>query len=132
MGNFFNQTLLCGLLLTMGISVMPRLAQADVLSEFDAFQETRLREGLVALATERRRVFERFSAQEIDCLDRFFSASCLEDVRQGYARALRELDLLQESLGLDIRRLQASARQRARQDAVVQHSQAIEQRRTKP
>ena len=127
-------------------SVMPRLAltlaiafaaalggaHADTRTDFEAAQEDRLRSGLAALAAERQRVRGRYAEQELGCLERFLSASCLEEVRQGYARALRELELVQESMELQIRQVQAGARQRARQEAVAQHAQAIEVRRTKP
>jgi len=120
------------LTLAIVVSFVPVGLHAEPRADFEAFQEDRLRSGLAALAEERQRIRGRFAEQELGCLDRFLSASCLEDVRQGYARALRELELVQESMELQIRQVQASARQRARQEAVAQHAKAIETRRTKP
>ena len=118
--------------LAIAFALAPLGLYAEPRADLESVQEERLRGGLAALAEERQRIRGRYAEQELDCLDRFLSASCLEDVRQGYARALRELELLQESMELQIRQLQASARQRARQEAVAQHAKAIETRRTKP
>jgi hypothetical protein len=120
------------LALALAFAIAPGGVRADAQTDFEALQEARLRSGLVALTEERQNLRARYAAQEMDCLDRFLSASCLEDVRQGYARALRELDLVQESMELQIRQVHAGARQRARQEAVAQHAKAIETRRTKP
>lgn len=121
-----------GLALALAFAAAPVCAQADVRADFEAVQEARLRSGLVALTEERQHIRGRYAEQEMDCLERFFSASCLEGVRQRYARAVRELELLQESMELQIRQVQAGARQRARQEAVAQHAKAIETRPTKP
>ena len=120
------------LTLAIVVSVAPVRLHAEPRTDFEAFQEDRLRSGLAALTEERQRIRGRYAEQELGCLDRFLSASCLEEVRQGYARALRELELVQESIELQIRQVQASARQRARQEAVAQHAKAIETRRAKP
>ena len=120
------------LALVLVFAIVPVGVRADAQTDFEALQEARLRAGLLALTEERQSLRSRYAAQEMDCLDRFLSAVCLEDVRQGYARALRELDLVQESMELQIRQVQAGARQRARQEAVAQHAKAIETRRTKP
>lgn len=118
--------------IAIAFSAAPITVYAGLQADFEAVQEKRLRSGLAALVEERQHIRGRYAEQELGCLERFLSASCLEEVRQGYARALRELDLVQESIELEIRQVQAAARQRARQEAAAQHAKAIDMRRTKP
>jgi hypothetical protein len=104
---------------------LPLQALAEVYPDFVAEKEARLRSGLSSISEERTVLRSAFSAQEQQCLRRFVSAACLEDVRQAQARAMRELDLAQEMLNLEIRQLHADARQRSRQQAMSRHVQSL-------
>lgn len=110
----------------LGLSLpLQAIAEADSKAEFVAEKEARLRSGLSAISEERTLLRSSFSAQEQQCLRRFVSAACLEETRQAQARAMRELDLAQEMLNLEIRQLHADARQRARQQAMSRHIQSL-------
>lgn len=106
-------------------------AQATTAGDYVTVQEDRLRSGLAVLASERTKVRSEFAARELACLNRFVSAPCLEDVRQGYARALRDLDLVEEMLNTEIRQLHSAARLRARQQTIARHVQSLEEGRAK-
>jgi hypothetical protein len=108
----------------MGL-VVPLALAADSSTDYVAEKESRLRSGLAAVAEERAMVRSVFNAREQQCLRRFASAACLEEARQARARALRELDLAQEMLNLEIRQLHADARQRARQQAMARHLESL-------
>nr|UOZ96717.1 hypothetical protein NCPCFENI_00617 [Cupriavidus sp.] len=112
------------LILALGLAVPLTLA-ADSSADYVAEKESRLRSGLAAVAEERAMVRGVFTAREQQCLQRFASAACLEDARQAHARAMRELDLAQEMLNLEIRQLHADARQRARQQAMARHLESL-------
>ncbi|MFZ9735110.1 MAG: hypothetical protein ACO3B4_08710 [Burkholderiaceae bacterium] len=112
------------LILAMGLAVPLALA-ADSSADYVAEKESRLRSGLAAVAEERAMVRNVFNAREQQCLQRFASAACREDARQARARALRELDLAQEMLNLEIRQLHANARLRARQQAMARHLESL-------
>jgi hypothetical protein len=114
------------LLLVWALSLAsPLQVAADSNADYVAEKEARLRSGLAAISEERTLLRSTFSAQEQQCLRRFVSAACLEDVRQAQARSMRELDLAQEMLNLEIRQLHADARQRARQQAMARHVEAL-------
>jgi hypothetical protein len=104
---------------------LPLQALADAYTDYAAEKEARLRSGLSSISEERTVLRSAFSAQEQQCLRRFVSAACLEDVRQAQARAMRELDLAQEMLNLEIRQLHAEGRQRSRQQAMARHVQSL-------
>lgn len=106
-------------------------ASAEPGADYVVFQEARLRNGISALEEERLQVRVRFAAMELQCLQKFVSSACLEDVRQEYTRALRELDLVQEMLNIEIRQLHSAARQRARQQNIARHVQSLEMRNGK-
>lgn len=110
----------------MGLGMAaPLPLAADSSADFVAEKESRLRSGLAAIAEERAMVRSLFTAREQQCLQRFASAACLEDARQAHARAMRELDLAQEMLNLEIRQLHADARQRSRQQAMARHLESL-------
>ncbi|MBM3376436.1 MAG: hypothetical protein FJY35_10135 [Betaproteobacteria bacterium] len=112
------------LVLAMAMAAPLPLA-ADSSADYVAEKEFWLRSGLAAIAEERSMVRSAFTAREQQCLQRFASAACLEDARQANARAMRELDLAQEMLNLEIRQLHADARQRARQQAMARHLESL-------
>lgn len=106
-------------------------AQASAANDYVSTREERLRSGLTVLASERKQVRSEFAERELTCLSRFVSAACLEDVRQGYARTLRDLDLIEELLHTEIRQLHSDARLRTRQQTIARHMQSLEEGRTK-
>jgi len=68
-----------------------------------------------ALEVDRLALQRKAHLTEKGCLNRFVSAACLEEVRQSYFTEEREIDLKIEEQRLVIRRTEADARRRDRE-----------------
>lgn len=73
-----------------------------------------------ALEVDRVALQRKAHISERDCLKRFVSAACLEEVRQSYFTEEREIDLKIEEQRLVIRRTEAEARRRDREQRAAE------------
>jgi len=73
-----------------------------------------------ALEVDRLALQRKAHLTERDCLKRFVSAACLEEVRQSYFTEEREIDLKIEEQRLVIRRTEAEARRRDREQRAAE------------
>jgi hypothetical protein len=76
--------------------------------------------GIQALEVDRLALQRKAHLTEKDCLKRFISAACLEEVRQSYFTEEREIDLKIEEQRLVIRRTEAEARRRDREQRAAE------------
>lgn len=111
------------LVLALSCVAVSAAGQAAVLTAAEAELKAQAQQGISQVESDRRLLMARLYAEEQDCLQRFISAPCLEDLRQEAARENRILDLAKESLLQSIRRLEAEARKRSR-DQRMEESRA--------
>jgi hypothetical protein len=92
----------------------PALSAQEGLSDQEAQTRQGLLRALDELSLEETQISERARLARADCLARWVSSACLEAVRQQRAREERALQISRETLAESVRRIDASARHRAR------------------
>lgn len=98
----------------LGFALLPAVVAAASLDAAERQVIDRAEQAILALESDRRALMAQAHLKEQECLKRFASAGCLEDLRQSVTTASRDLDLAAETLREGMRRTQANARQRAR------------------
>jgi hypothetical protein len=111
----FTRMVLIGFLLSVGLALgpSPSLSQpADTTSREGATAALKgPYEQQIKQIEAERLVFQRdLAKREEACLKRFFSASCLEDIRAEHLREMRGFDLRRESAMQAMRDIDAKAR----------------------
>jgi hypothetical protein len=98
----------------LGFFLLPAVVAAAGLDAAERQVIDRAEKAILALEKDRQSLLAQAHLKEQECLRRFASAGCLEDLRQSVTAASRDLDLAAEALREGVRRTQANARQRAR------------------
>ncbi|MFM1827700.1 MAG: hypothetical protein RLY67_1081, partial [Pseudomonadota bacterium] len=95
-------------------------AQAAGLNASEQSAIDQANSSIQALEVDRLALQRKAHLTEKDCFKRFVSAACLEEVRQSYFTEEREIDLRIEEQRLVIRRTEAQARRRDREQRAAE------------
>jgi hypothetical protein len=106
-------------MLALAVLFIP-VAQAAGLTAPEQSVIDQANSSIQALEVDRLALQRKAHLTEKDCLKRFVSAACLEEVRQSYFTEEREIDLKIEEQRLLIRRTEAEARRRDREQRAAE------------